>query len=548
MRTECKQVRFEFHQLSQRKVKARFDGGKITSDAGVLLLREVERGTGLIAGLAECFRDHRDARLIEHTVEELLGQRIYGLCLGYEDLNDHDQLRTDPMLAVAVNKADPLGERRRQASDRGKALAGRCTLNRLELTGAEVDEQERYKKIAMDPARIDGWMVDAFVESHESAPEEIVLDLDATDDPIHGQQEGRCFHGYYRHYCYLPLYIFSGEHLLCARLRCSNIDGAAGSVEELERIVGRIRQSWPEVSIVIRADSGFCRDDLLRWCEDYHVDYVMGLANNDRLKSESAEAMTQAEAEFNATGTPARVFKDFRYRTRHSWTSERRVVGKSEFLDKVSNPRFVVTSLSPERLGARALYEDFYCARGDMENRIKEQQLDLFARPDQRGNDARQSTPAVSVLRRLHAHARLASSRTEADPPGSRSVSDDSLEAPEDRRPGPPHGPPRLDLHVGSLSLQRGLRCRRSKPPGHSSALLRSVPIKRPQKRNRSIAQAELCLNAFRHALPNPKNAPFTTLHTTASLDLDRIDSETLRKPFRPAKITFISKSVIYAG
>ena len=379
MRTECKQVRFEFHQLSQRKVKARFDGGKITSDAGVLLLREVERGTGLIAGLAECFRDHRDARLIEHTVEELLGQRIYGLCLGYEDLNDHDQLRTDPMLAVAVNKADPLGERRRQASDRGKALAGRCTLNRLELTGAEVDEQERYKKIAMDPDRIDGWMVDAFVEAHDSAPEEIVLDLDATDDPIHGQQEGRFFHGYYRHYCYLPLYIFSGEHLLCARLRCSNIDGAAGSVEELERIVGRIRQSWPEVSIVIRADSGFCRDDLLRWCEDHHVDYVMGLANNDRLKSESAEAMTQAEAEFNATGTPARVFKDFRYRTRHSWTSERRVVGKAEFLEKGANPRFVVTSLSPERLGARALYEDFYCARGDMENRIKEQQLDLFA-------------------------------------------------------------------------------------------------------------------------------------------------------------------------
>ena len=319
LRTECKQVRFELndHQLSQRKVKARFDGGKITSDAGVLLLREVERGTGLIAGLAECFRDHRDARLMtlrwceDHHVDyvmglanndrlksesaeamtqaeaefnatgtparvfkvdsPLIGQRIYGLCLGYEDLNDHaSQLRTDPMLAVAVNKADPLGERRRQASDRGKALAGRCTLNRLELTGAEVDEQERYKKIAMDPDRIDGWMVDAFVESHESAPEEIVLDLDATDDPIHGQQEGRFFHGYYRHYCYLPLYIFSGEHLLCARLRCSNIDrewgrGIGGQeslsyprflLSELERIVGRIRQSWPEVSIVIRADSG----------------------------------------------------------------------------------------------------------------------------------------------------------------------------------------------------------------------------------------------------------------------------------------------------
>ena len=574
MRTECKQARFEFHQLFQRKVKARFDGGKITSDAGVLLLREVEQRTGLVAGLTACFSDHRDARLIEHTVEELLGQRIYGLCLGYEDLNDHDQLRTDPMLAVAVNKADPLGERRRQASDRGKALAGRCRLNRLELTGAEVDEQERYKKIAMDPNRIDGWMVDAFVESHESAPEEMVLDLDATDDPIHGQQEGRFFHGYYRHYCYLPLYIFSGEHLLCARLRCSNIDGAAGSVEELERIVGRIRQSWPEVSIVIRADSGFCRDDLLRWCEDHHVDYVMGLANNDRLKSESAEAMTQAEAEFNATGRPARVFQDFRYRTRHSWTSERRVVGKAEFLDKGANPRFVVTSLSPERLGARALYEDFYCARGDMENRIKEQQLDLFAdrtsAATMRANQLRLYLSSAAymlmhALRRLGlkqtplARAQCQTIRLKLLKIGAQvrltvrhvwiSMSEAySYEAPEDRRPSPPHGPPRLDLHVGSLFLQRGLRCRRSKPPGHSSALLRSVPIKRPQKRNRSIAQAELCLNAFCHALPNPKNAPFTTLHTTASLDLDRIDSETLRKPFRPAKITFISKSVIYAG
>ena len=225
MTTECNQATFEFHGLFQRKVKARFDGGKITSDAGVLLLREVEKRTGLMAGLAECFSDHRDPRLIEHTVRELLGQRIYGLCLGYEDLNDHDELRTDPMLAVAVDKADPLGERRRQAGDRGKALAGKCTLNRLELTGAQVDGQERYKKIVMDGDTIDGWMVDAFVSAHETAPEEIVLDLDATDDPIHGHQEGRFFHGYYGSYCYLPLYIFSGEHLLCARLRRSNIDG-----------------------------------------------------------------------------------------------------------------------------------------------------------------------------------------------------------------------------------------------------------------------------------------------------------------------------------
>ena len=379
MRTECNQATFEFHGLFQRKVKARFDGGKITSDAGVLLLREVEKRTGLIAGLEQCFTDHRDPRLIEHSVKELLGQRIYGLCLGYEDLNDHDQLRTDPMLAVAVEKADPLGKNRRQAGDRGKALAGKCTLNRLELTAEQVDGQERYKKIAMDGDKIDRWMVDAFIAAHESEPSEIVLDLDATDDTIHGNQEGRFFHGYYGNYCYLPLYIFSGEHLLCARLRRSNIDGADGAVDELERIVGQIRQVWPTVSIIIRADSGFCRDELLAWCESHPVDYVIGLAKNSRLKQEIAEEMVQAEAEFNATGKPARVFKDFQYRTLNSWTRARRVVGKAEFLDKGANPRFIVTSLPPERFQARALYEDFYCARGDMENRIKEQQLDLFA-------------------------------------------------------------------------------------------------------------------------------------------------------------------------
>ena len=231
----------------------------------------------------------------------------------------------------------------------------------------------------MDEDRIEGWMADAFLAAHDTAPEEIVLDMDATDDPIHGQQEGRFFHGYYRRYCYLPLYIFCGEHLLCARLRRSNIDGADGAVDELKRIIGQIRQSWPEVSIIIRADSGFCRDELLRWCEVHQLDYVIGLAKNDRLKREIAEEMTQAEAEFNTTGKPARVFKDFQYRTLKSWSCTRRVVAKAEFLDKGANPRFVVTSLPTKRLAAQALYEDFYCARGDMENRIKEQQLDLFA-------------------------------------------------------------------------------------------------------------------------------------------------------------------------
>lgn len=380
MTTECNQASFEFHGLNQRKVIAKFDGGNITSDAGILLLREVEKRTGIIAGFAECFTDHRDPEAIEHTVRELLGQRIYGLDLGYEDLNDHDQLRLDPMLAVAVEKADPLGENRRKVSDRGKALAGKSTLNRLELTKADATSQERYKKIVMHEEKIDRWMVQVFIDAHASVPDEIVLDLDATDDPIHGNQEGRFYHGYYGNYCYLPLYIFSGEHLLCARLRRSNIDGAEGAVEELKRIVGQIHQAWPEVKIIIRADSGFCRDDLLSWCEQANrIDYVIGFAKNVRLNQEIAEEMKHAEMQFKETGKPARVFKDFRYQTRDSWTRERRVVGKAEFMDKGANPRYVVTSLNPERMDARTLYEDFYCARGDMENRIKEQQLDMFA-------------------------------------------------------------------------------------------------------------------------------------------------------------------------
>jgi hypothetical protein len=379
MTTECNQSSFEFHSLNQRKVIARFDGGNITSDAGILLLRKVEKRTGLIGGLAQCFRDYRDARWVEHSVEELLGQRLFGMCLGYEDLNDHDQLRSDPMLAVAVGKADPLGLDRLREEDRGKALAGKSTLNRLEL--GKSGEIDKYKKILMQESEIDAWVVRAFIDAHDAAPEEIVLDLDATDDPIHGNQEGRFFHGYYGNYCYLPLYIFSGEHLLCARLRRSNIDGAEGAVEELTRIVGQIRQAWPEVKIIIRADSGFCRDDLMSWCEDEknRVDYVLGLAKNARLKKEIAEEMKQAEALFGQTQQPSRVFRDFRYQTLNSWSRERRVIGKAEWMEKGANPRFIVTSLPPERMDARAIYEDFYCARGDMENRIKEQQLDMFA-------------------------------------------------------------------------------------------------------------------------------------------------------------------------
>lgn len=378
MFTECNQESFEFHPLNGREVVGRFDGGTITTDAGGLLLREVEKRTGIIERFAACFRDHRAAEQVEHTVQELVAQRVYGLALGYEDLNDHDQLRRDPLLAVLAEKPDPTGESRARRRDRGKALAGKSTLNRLELTPAVVEGEERYKKISLDLEAVDRLLVKIFLEAHMAPPAEVVLDLDATDDPLHGNQEGRFFHGYYGHYCYLPLYIFSGDHLLCARLRPSNIGASAGCVEEVAQIVAGLRRAWPKVKITLRGDSGFCREALMSWCEQEGVDYVLGLAKNDRLKAEIVEEQEQAAAEFQATGQPARVFKEFRYQTRESWSRARRVIAKAEHLEKGSNPRFVVTSLGPERWEARQLYEDLYCARGEMENRIKEQ-LMLFA-------------------------------------------------------------------------------------------------------------------------------------------------------------------------
>ena len=380
METQCSATQLEFHSLGQRKVVGQFDGGTITSDAGGLLLRETEKRTGIIAGFARCFEDLRNPDLIEHTVAELVAQRVYGLALGYEDLNDHDDLRRDPVFAVLVGKEDPEGEKRVRAQDRGKAAAGKSTLNRLELTPAEPTGAElRYKKIIMKPEEIDRLFVDVFLQAHAEAPEEIILDVDATDDPLHGNQEGRFFHGYYMNYCYLPLYIFCGEFLLCARLRPSNIDASEGTVEELERIVGQIRSAWPEVRIVVRGDSGFCRDHIMSWCEAQGIEYVFGLAKNERLKAMIAEELQRAQALYQATQKAARVFKGFRYETRESWTRERRVVAKAEHLDKGANPRFVVTSIEPEQMEAQSLYEQLYCGRGDMENRIKEQQLWLFA-------------------------------------------------------------------------------------------------------------------------------------------------------------------------
>ena len=354
--------------LNQPQIRAQFDGGAITSDGGGLLLREVDKRVGIIRQFAACFTDYRDPERIEHTVQELVAQRVYGLALGYEDLNDHDQLRQDPLLAVLVEKSDPSRE----------ALAGKSTLNRLELTPATASAQERYKKIGLDHGAVDRLLVDVFLQAHRQAPEQIILDLDATDDPLYGQQEGRFFHGYYGHYCYLPLYIFCGEFLLCARLRPSNLDGAAGSVEELQGIMRQIRSAWPQVRILVRGDSGFCREELMAWCEAEGVDYLLGLAKNDRLKAAIQDPMKQAETLHRQSGQAARVFHEFVYQTRQSWSRARRVVAKAEYLEKGENPRFIVTSLGQDLWPAQPLYEEHYCARGDMENRIKEQ-LMLFS-------------------------------------------------------------------------------------------------------------------------------------------------------------------------
>ncbi len=379
MKTQCTGEQLEFHALGRRQVTGRFDGGRISSDVGGVLLREVDKRTGVTARVSACFADHRNPASVEHSVQELVSQRIYGIALGYEDLNDHGELRDDALLSLLVGKRDVTGEDRIRQRDRGHALASASTLNRMELGEPETASRDRYKRMVADPEALDGLLVDLFVESHARAPREIWLDLDATDDPLHGNQEGRFFHGYYGCYCYLPLYIFCGEHLLCARLRSSDRDASAGSIEELSRIVGRIRRHWPKTRIHIRGDSGFCRESIMAWCEEHDVGYVLGLARNQRLVRALEAELREARSVHGRTGRPARRFRDFTYRTRESWSRSRRVVGKAEVLWKGDNPRFVVTSLSPRKACAKRLYEKLYCARGEMENRIKEQQLDLFA-------------------------------------------------------------------------------------------------------------------------------------------------------------------------
>src|SRR6202163_694568 len=333
MPTECSADLFGFAPVEGREVVAAFDGGAITSDAGALLLGAADSAIKLTERLAACFHDVRRQDLIEHLVPTLVGQRVLGIALGYEDINDHDDLRHDPVMAVLAGK---LAARREDCAP----VAGKSTLNRLELSRLEAT---RYHKISHNPIAIKRLMVDLFLEAHQRAPSEIILDLDATDDPVHGEQEGRFFHGYYDCYCYLPLYVFCGRHLLAARLRSASVDAAAGAVEEVARIVAHIRRRWPHVRILVRADSGFARDELMAWCEANGVHFLFGLAQNDRLNAEIKSELAQAAAKSRRTGKPARYFKDFRWTTRRSWSRERRVVAKAEFTKGEANPRFVVT-------------------------------------------------------------------------------------------------------------------------------------------------------------------------------------------------------------
>jgi len=366
--TECNQSSFGFEASGRREIVARFDGGTISSDGGAFLLRQTDKRLNLLSRLSACFLDGRNQNLVEHTIQEMLSQRIYGLALGYEDINDHEQLRRDPVFGILAG---------REALE--EPLAGKSTLNRMELGTGKTD---RYKKITYWKDSIDELLVKVFIEAHQSAPGEIVLDVDTTDLPVHGKQEGRFFHGYYDNYCYLPLYVFCGDHVLCSRLREANHDASFGCLAEMRRIVAQIRAAWPDVKIVLRGDSGFCRNELMSWCESNGVDYVFGMARNQRLRKIIGQQMHEATQQWSQTGKPARVFTEFEYRTRKTkksgWDCARRVVAKAEHIDGKENPRFVVTSLTPEQWAAQTLYEQLYCERGDMENRIKEQ-FSLFA-------------------------------------------------------------------------------------------------------------------------------------------------------------------------
>ncbi len=412
MPTECSPEAMRFTRLDGRAGGADVGGGAMTSDAGALLLGATDQAIALVDRFAACFSDGRASARVVHDIDTLVGQRVFAIALGYEDLIDHDEIRHDPVLGTVLGR---LEVRRGGCAP----LAGKSTLNRLEHAP---EGAHRYRRIGHDPRAIEDLFVDLFLDAHAKAPKRIVLDLDATDDPIHGHQEGRFFHGYYDCHCYLPLYIFCGDHLLAAKLRRSNIDASAGALAEVARIVALIRARWPRVKILLRADSGFAREDLMAWCEARRIDYVFGLARNARLVERIHAELAWAEEEATASGQAARRFADFRWTTLNSWSRRRRVVAKAEWMphrgENGANPRFLVTSLSAKQIEARSLYEQLYCARGDMENRIKECQLDLFAdrtsAATMRANQLRLWFAAMafvllSALRRIGlAHSRLA--------------------------------------------------------------------------------------------------------------------------------------------
>jgi hypothetical protein len=393
LQKQREQNEFPFQALGARQVVASFDGGRLSSDAGVLLLRDLDRSMGLTRRLAECFTDRRDPRRIEHSVSTLVGQRVIALALGYEDLNDHDTLRHDPLLSASADKLD------------GESLASAATLNRLELASHRAG---RYHKVHVDAERIEALLLRCGVQSLRRGQREVVIDLDATDDPLHGQQEGRFFHGYYGNYCYLPLYAFIGDAIVWAQLRTADRDGSDGTIEALAQIVAAVRRRCPRARVVLRADGGFCREAILAWCEENRVHYVIGLARNARLQAELEPALARARQKACLCGGAARVYHEFNYRTLNSWSRERRVIGKAERLGDKDNPRFIVTNLPG---GGEARYEKLYCARGEMENRIKEQQQDLFAdRLSSAGFAANQlrlwlSAFAYTLVERLRAFA-----------------------------------------------------------------------------------------------------------------------------------------------
>lgn len=380
MTTERNTDSISFQAHGNRSVTGAFDGGHLSSDGGLILLRELEGRLGILNRFSRCFNDFRNPGMIEHSVGELVKQRTFALIQGYEDLNDHDELRRDPLLAMTCGKEDLTGEQRVRPRDLGIPLAGKSTLNRFELSAAEGGPGHRYKKIPLNSKKADELLVELFLESLSVAPETLVLDLDATGALLHGRQEGAFFNAYYDGYCYLPFFIFAGDHLLLARLETSDQDPASANMDDIEWLLKILLKRLPRTRIILRGDGGFCRDELMCVCEGRNrVHYLFGLPKNQRLEQFIAAEMVESKSAFEESRETERRWKAFDYQTKDSWGRSRRVIGKAEHSAQGANPRFLVTSLKVRQMDAQSLYEDLYCARGNMENRIKEQQMGLFS-------------------------------------------------------------------------------------------------------------------------------------------------------------------------